>query len=243
MSLALGIATTSCVALTLTALLDPGSVRRLREHPVGARREPAPMRAGWWRGVPPRRRRSTIGPAAIGAWADDLARSLRHGSTLRAALVAVVPDDEALRDHTDALRQRLDRGATVADATDAWGRLLDVTASGSRPLVAFAAVVGVAARLGGSASRPLERFAVTMREHVADDLERSAQSAQAKMSARVLTTVPVAMLAILVVTDADVRGVLGRPSGGGVVAVGLGLNLMGAWWMRRIHGAIGTRSR
>jgi tight adherence protein B len=81
---------------------------------------------------------------------------------------------------------------------------------------------------------PLERFAATMRQHVSDDLERAAQSAQAKMSARVLTAVPVVMLAVLVATDADVRNVLAEARGGGVVAAGLMLNAAGAWWMRRI---------
>ncbi len=54
------------------------------------------------------------------------------------------------------------------------------------------------------------------------------------MSARVLTTVPLVMLTVLVATDADVRDVLAAPSGGGVVAAGLALNVVGAWWMRRI---------
>jgi tight adherence protein B len=191
-----------------------------------------------------RRCRPTITPAAVGAWADAIARGLRHGSTLRSALAAVVPDDEALGAHATSLRQRLDRGATVADACDHWAdETSESSTSGAELLVAFAAVVGAAAHLGGSASTPLERFAVTMRQRVSDELERDAQSAQAKLSARVLTLVPLAVLTLLLVTDADVRQVLTEPAGAATVGIGLALNALGSWWMRRIVGAgpVGAR--
>ena len=114
---------------------------------------------------------------------------------------------------------------------------------GGSLLAAFAAMVGAAAHLGGSVSIPLERFAVVMRQRVSDELERSAQSAQAKLSARVLTMVPLAMLALLLVTDADVRRVVAAPAGAAVVGLGLALNTLGGWWMRRIvaTSAVGGR--
>jgi tight adherence protein B len=80
----------------------------------------------------------------------------------------------------------------------------------------------------------LHGFAVTMRQHVSDDLERGAQSAQATLSARVLTFVPVAVLALLLATDADVRTVIAGPTGATVISVGLALDAAGALWMRRI---------
>jgi tight adherence protein B len=226
------IASAVLTAVLVAAVLDPSRVRRARREGPPASRV---TRSSRWRvGGPWRRRRSVLGPSAVGAWADDIARSLRHGATVRAAVLAVVPDDDCLRTITASLRHRLDRGATVTDAADAWSEHLDGRRAGHRHLIAFGAVLGAAAQLGGSASVPLERFAATMRQHVSDDLERAAQSAQAKMSARVLTTVPLVMLTVLVATDADVRDVLAAPSGGGVVAAGLALNAVGAWWMRRI---------
>ena len=82
-----------------------------------------------------------------------------------------------------------------------------------------------------------------MRQRVSDELDRDAQSAQAKLSARVLTLVPLAVLALLLGTDADVRQVLTEPAGAATVGIGLALNAVGSWWMRRIVGAgpIGAR--
>lgn len=113
---------------------------------------------------------------------------------------------------------------------------------GAELLATMSAVLAATASLGGATAAPLDRFAVTMRQRASDDLERSAQSAQAKMSAKVLTSVPVAVLILLLLTDADVRSVLTSAAGGAVVAIGLGLNAAGAVWMRRIAGTAGRVS-
>jgi tight adherence protein B len=148
--------------------------------------------------------------------------------------LSVGPDD-SLHEPAAALRRRLERGATVSEAVDSWSDdIADARPGGAELLIAFATVVGAAAELGGSVSIPLERFAVSMRRRVSDELERSAQSAQARLSARVLTTVPVAMLALLLATDDDVRAVLGEPAGAAAIGVGLALNATGGWWMRRV---------
>ena len=142
---------------------------------------------------------------------------------------------KSLRERSRPVRHRLERGAGVADACDAWADEINLgNVDGGSLLAAFAAMVGAAAHLGGSVSTPLERFAAVMRQRVSDELERAAQSAQAKMSARVLTTVPLAVLLLLVLTDADVRRVVAEPAGATVVAVGLALNACGGWWMRHI---------
>ncbi len=54
------------------------------------------------------------------------------------------------------------------------------------------------------------------------------------MSAHVLTVVPLLMLALLTIADADVRDAVIRPAGATCVVVGLLLNLLGWSWMRRI---------
>ncbi len=198
------------------------------------------------RGIPKLRRSPrVVRPASLAAWADDLSRALRHGSTLHAALAHTLPTDSVTERRSASLRHWLGRGATVAEACDEWFDELTEDAHvrtgwrrgpGERAelLATMAAVVAATASLGGAAAAPLDRFAVTMRQRASDDLERDAHSAQAKMSAKVLTSVPLAVLALLLMTDADVRAVLASTTGGAVVTLGLVLNTLGALWMRRI---------
>ena len=144
-----------------------------------------------------RRRPSNVTPAALGEWADELARSLRHGVDAACRTPHDrSPPTSVLRERSEPVRHRLERGAGVADACDGWADEINATSAGDdSPLAAFAAMVGAAAHLGGSVSAPLDRFAVVMRQRLSDELERTAQSAQARMSARVLTMVPLAVLA------------------------------------------------
>lgn len=220
-------------AAVAAAVSRPARERRL---PTDEITHPMTSPGRWRRRLPNLRRpSSTITPAGLGEWADELARGLRHGMTLRAALLTVLPVDDALRSCSEPVRHRLERGAGVADACDGWADEVNAADVGDgSPLIAFAATVGAAAHLGGPVSTPLERFAVVMRQRVSDERERTAQSAQARMSARVLTMVPLAVLVLLFVTDADVRMVVAEPAGATVVGLGLALNALGGWWMRRI---------
>src|SRR5690606_37511270 len=88
-------------------------------------------------------------------------------------------------------------------------------------------VLTVATQLGGSPARAVDRTAVVLRQRAADGQERLAQAAQTRMSAHVLTALPVAVLAVLSLTDPDVRAVLASPIGATIVGVGLLLNLCG----------------
>jgi len=181
------------------------------------------------------RHRSVVTPAAVGAWCDELARGLRHGSTLRNVLTDVVPADAAVANRTARLRHRLDRGAVVADACDGWSDdLSEVRGSGIDLLATFATVRAAGAVLGGNVAEPIDRFAATMRQRTSDDLERASNSAQARMSARVLTLVPLAVLTVLLVTDHDVRTVITTPAGAVVLGLGLVMNAAGGVWMHRI---------
>ena len=189
-------------------------------------------------GIRHRRRPTTVTAAALAEWSDEIARSLRHGSTLRSALVEVMPAGAGLTARTGSLRHRLERGATVTEACDGWSD--DLVAERTRrhddnDLVALlATLLAACATLGGAAAAPLDRFAVTMRQRTSDDLERDAQSAQARLSARVLTFVPLVVLGLLLATDDDVRSIVIEPAGAFAVGLGLSLNALGAWWMRRI---------
>lgn len=178
-----------------------------------------------------------VGPDQVAVWCDGLARSLRGGNTLRHSLLRGIPANPALRDATHPLRQALERGRSV---TDAIVDLLDQqrpTAGRTNPhLRLVGSVLAGSADIGGSAAAPLDRVAAALRLRVVDGQERAAHSAQARLSAHVLTLVPVGVLALLVSTDAHVRSVVVRPVGAALLAAGMVLNLSGWWWMRYIIG-------
>ena len=101
-------------------------------------------------------------------------------------------------------------------------------------LALAAAVLATSGSIGGPAAASLDRLAGALRLRVADGPERTAHSAQARLSAHVLTFIPLSLLALLAATDSDVRAVLSQSSGLTLVSVGLALNLAGWWWMRCI---------
>jgi Flp pilus assembly protein TadB len=185
-----------------------------------------------------RRRRSTrttLSPGAVAEWCDALARSIRAGTTLRSALISIEPTDPVLADRSEAVRQALGRGATVSTAViglhpDAASR----PRRQSSHLALAAAVLATSGSIGGPTAASLDRLAGALRLRVADRQERAAHSAQARLSAHVLTFVPLGLLALLVATDSDVRAVLSQPTGFALVSIGLALNLAGWWWMRCI---------
>lgn len=227
--------TVLAVIVAISPLATPrGRAVGLGEPGPGGRPGIRRHRERWFRR---RRRPMVVSPEAIADWADRLSRHVRHGSSLHAAIRDAPPSDDALRRLSEPFRQRLDRGATVVDACDEWSdHLGENTAPRAELLVTFASVVGAAAAVGGSAAAPLDRVAAAMRRHVSDDLERGAQSAQARLSARVLTLVPLAVLALLLATDDDVREIVASPTGAATVAAGLAINAAGAFWMHRIAG-------
>ena len=126
--------------------------------------------------------------------------------------------------------QQVRRGESLVGALDAAG-VDPASAVG----LAFT-VLRSCARFGGPAAAPLERAAATLRARDAVAAEQRAHSAQARLSARVLTLVPIALLILLAITDGNVRAAVATPAGATVVALGGVLNAAGALWMRRIIG-------
>ena len=179
--------------------------------------------------------RTTLSPGAVAEWCDALARSLRAGTTLRSALISIEPTDPVLADRSQAVRRALGRGATVSTAVI--GLQADATSRPRRQsshLALAAAVLATSGSIGGPTAASLDRLAGALRLRVADRQERAAHSAQARLSAHVLTFVPLGLLALLAATDSDVRAVLSQPTGFALVSIGLALNLSGWWWMRCI---------
>ncbi len=180
-----------------------------------------------------RRRRSLRrppSPRAVAEWCDDIARLVRSGTSLRDALTCAASDDPGIERAVGTLRLALDRGVTVTEAVsrvDAPGRHLQLALS----------VIATAGRVGGPSAAAVDRTAMTLRRRASEIDDRSTHAAQARLSTHVMTAVPLLMLAVLTASDDDVRAVTMTPAGIASITAGLGLNMTGWWWMRRIVGA------
>ncbi|CAN5768138.1 type II secretion system F family protein [soil metagenome] len=184
---------------------------------------PSTARAGRGR----QRRRRTPDEQQLAAWCQHVARQVRTGSSLPSAFEAAcerIPTVGA--EFADVVRAQV-RGSSLAGALAR--RDHDGEAVGL-----VVAVVRTCARLGGPAAEPLDRACATLHRRAAARCERRVHSAQAEMSAKVLTLLPLGVLTLLVATDADVRQALARPIVQTCLALGLALNALGWWWMRRI---------
>lgn len=168
-------------------------------------------------------------PRAVASWCDHLARQIRSGATLVEAMTTTVPVDAATRRCTETIRLQVGRGRPITQTLDEH----DVLAAGTHLDLALG-VMATTARLGGSAAPAIDRTASVLRQRAADHDERAAQAAQARLSAHVMTAVPLAMLAVLLITDADVRTAVSGPVGSLCVGLGLALNAVGSMWMRRV---------
>lgn len=217
------LAAVAVTAVGLTGIRCAGMVHPAR---LPARRPRMPFR------VPTRRRRPRPpGDVVVAQWCEDMARSLRAGATLSVALEEATAQREAVRPAVSPVLGAIARGRALADAVGAAdAAALDPAAATGLALT----VVRSCADLGGPAAAPLERVAATLRTRAAIADEQLAHSAQAQLSARVLTLVPVALLAMLALTEDNVRGALGTPAGYTAVTLGAILNIVGWRWMQRI---------
>ncbi|MDP2292054.1 MAG: hypothetical protein Q8M22_12765, partial [Actinomycetota bacterium] len=108
----------------------------------------------------------------------------------------------------------------------------------SRPLNADEAVVvqaiAAAHELGGPVAPALDAASALLRERSAIRDEAHAHAAQARLSARMLTAVPLVFLTWSFGTSASFRTAVLGPTGGLSVAAGAVCNLAGWRWMQRI---------
>jgi tight adherence protein B len=128
--------------------------------------------------------------------------------------------------YVDEIVFALDRGSRLADA------LAGPTPSPHLDLAVT--VLRACALNGGPPAEPLDRAAATLRGRAADAAERQTQSAQARLSAVVMTILPVAMLVLLLATSSTTRAAASTPTGSVAIVLGAALNIGGWRWMRRI---------
>jgi tight adherence protein B len=174
------------------------------------------------------RRRARLGGDDVAAWCNDLARHVRSGASLASALRSARPSP-ALAAVVAPIGLALDRGDSVAGA-------IRRVATGDAGVELALGVLHTCADLGGPAAQPLDRAASTLRARAADVADRDVHSAQARLSAVVLTSLPVAALALLLATSPAARAAVLGSSGSICLGAGAVLNASGWWWMRRIIG-------
>lgn len=95
--------------------------------------------------------------------------------------------------------------------------------------------VAVARAFGGPMALALDTAATVLRERRAMRAIRASHTAAARLSARLLTALPLVFTGFNCAVSASARQVLfGTPAGVACLVVGLVLNATGWWWMRWI---------
>ena len=128
-----------------------------------------------------RNRRARLVGAAIPVAVEKVASELRVGGTVATALTNLAADDDVLAVDFARVDARVQLGASVPDALDAWAR--------ERPAAGVDAAAGALATcssVGGRAADALDGLASSLRDRLAVMAEARALSAQARLSAMVV---------------------------------------------------------
>lgn len=186
----------------------------------------------------------------------DLAWAALAAGCTAAALIPLLPTPVRVPGGTVRPPARTATGRRRRPRSDdpaAWADLLDAIAAEVRAGSSLAAAVehvaqrhegddaavalhalGAAAVLGGPVAATLQHGSLVLRDRHAAQSEAAAHSAQARLSATVLTVLPVAFTTVAFVTSGSFRQA--ASSAPGLVCIGLGgaLNLGGRRWMTRL---------
>jgi tight adherence protein B len=164
-----------------------------------------------------------------------VASELRTGGTVIGALrvlarVGSAPGHGALTADFARLTRRCDLGAPLDDALAVWAS--ERSEPGFR---SAAGALAVAAGTGGRSAEALDGLASSLRDRIEITAEARALSAQARLSAIVVGSLPLAYLAGCAILDPRQVRVLTQTSFGLVcLAGGLSLEVLAALWIRTI---------
>lgn len=193
---------------------DPGAAPAARPGQLGAAARPS---------------RRAADDRAVAAWCERVAAGVRSGSSLTRAVLDA--DEPATTPPFPHVVRALRRGRPLAEACR------DAADGPSTPAGLVAPVVASCAELGGPAAAALERVAAVLLARADERDERLAASAQARLSCRVLTVVPLGVVGFVALTEPSIRAALATPAGLLCLAAGGALDALGWWWMRRLIGA------
>ena len=169
-------------------------------------------------------------PPAITDFLDAIARDVRSGFSLASSFVQCSDQQRDDNHWSQPVAQQCLRGVVLADA------LVECALPTWTPEIRFASRTLAVASAGGAGVAPaLEHSASVLREQQGLMLDRDVQAAQAQLSTKVLTWLPIAVFAWIAITDPIARSfLLSTPVGMCCVATGITLNVAGRKWMSRV---------
>ena len=173
---------------------------------------------------------ATTTPLAITDFLDAIARDVRSGFSLASSFVQCSDQQSDDNHWSQPVAQQCLRGVVLADA------LVECALPTWTPEIRFASRTLAVASAGGAGVAPaLEHSASVLREQQGLMLDRDVQAAQAQLSTKVLTCLPIAVFAWITITDPIARMfLLSTPLGLCCVATGITLNVAGRKWMSRV---------
>jgi Flp pilus assembly protein TadB len=206
------------IAGVLVAVLIAMLAARCGSRLQPSRRSPSPR--------PTARRRSLSHSPDYASLLDAISRQVRSGSSLTSAAIDEIDRSSPLH----VVLDRLDAGDALVDA-------LAAVEAHHPDLALTVQALSATAHLGGPIAATLDEAAAVLRERAAARGERRAQGSQARLSARVLTVVPLGFAVWSAVVSQRTRDVYISTAAGAVCAFcGLALNLVGWRWMKRLIG-------
>lgn len=178
-----------------------------------------------------RHRRDRVMEAQLPGFLEAIARGLRTGLQLGPAAVEAASSTPPPLCHEVApLAAELRRGLRSADVFDRWARRRPGSGAGLA-----AAAMAFAATAGGARARAIDGVAATLRDRAALEGEVRSLTSQARASAMMIAALPLGfMLMSASVGDHSAGFLFTTRLGLAVLASGLGLDVIGALWMRRI---------
>jgi tight adherence protein B len=169
--------------------------------------------------------------AALPGALEAIARGLRSGASLRQAIAeAAGSTPGALGAELQLVAEAAERGTALVDALEAWAQRC------SQPGVRLSvAALCLGAETGGAQARAIDGVAATLRERLAVAGEVRALTSQTRASMLVIAAAPVLFCVFASTTDPRTSSFLFRsPIGLACLAAGVSLDIVGAFWMRRL---------
>lgn len=177
----------------------------------------------------------SVRAAEVADWCEALARRIRAGDTL-ALSIAEVPCGPSMTPTITPLLLRIQRGTDLVtactSAIDSYGS--SDLSPGSRALRDALGVLRVCALGSPHTAHTLDRVARHLRIRVALSAEVRSHTASARLSARLLTGLPIAAVGLTIMISPDSAKVFSTPAGLLCLGLSFGLNTAGWLWIRSL---------